>query len=153
MGSIADQYQYVSKGKVKSKRRSLLILEILINVAAYALLISFFVPLFQVLLAAGSMVTPDELLMLILKQLGTVILLYLALLGLSVAQAVIRYMALFDLYRSCDPDNAELFLILSIFLSFVQPVLLFLDRNKEKGMPPRKTAQPEVTVEYPFDEE
>lgn len=147
IGSISDQYQYVVKGRNKSKRKSLLILEILTSVAVIVMLIAVFVPLIQAALTFDGMQTQEEILRLFLSVFGTVMLLYLVVLGLSIAWTVIRYMALFDYYRSCDPGNAEVFLLLSIFVSVAQPILLFIDRKKELGMPPRKTAQPEVSYE------
>jgi hypothetical protein len=50
------------------------------------------------------------------------------------------YMALFDLFQSCNPETGVLFLVLSIVLMFVasielSPLFLFLDRKKDLGMP------------------
>ena len=54
-------------------------------------------------------------------------------------------MALYDVYASCDPQNAALYLVLSIFFRFLVPVFLFISRDMEKGMPPRKPAgDPEI---------
>ena len=56
----------------------------------------------------------------------------------SVAAMVIRYIALYDVYRSLEPENAVLFVVLSIFVGITEPFLLFFNRDKEKRMPPRK---------------
>ena len=56
----------------------------------------------------------------------------------AVAAAVIRFIALYDLYRSLEPDNAVLFLVLSILFSITEPFFLFFNRDKDVGMPPRR---------------
>ena len=60
-------------------------------------------------------------------------------------QRVIRFVALFDVYRSLDPANAVLFLVLSILVGVTEPFFLFFNREKDLGMPPRK--QPVVDEE------
>jgi hypothetical protein len=62
----------------------------------------------------------------------------LPLLAVTVALCVIRYMALYDVYRSLDPNNAVLYLVLSILFSPTEPFFLFFNREKDLGMPPRK---------------
>ena len=59
-------------------------------------------------------------------------------LGIGIAVAIIYYMALYDIYKSMDPANCVLFLVLSILFGVTQPFFLFFNRNKELGMPPRK---------------
>jgi hypothetical protein len=66
----------------------------------------------------------------------------LALLAVAVAVAVIQYMALYDLFVSCDPNNGVLFLVLSILISMAMPICMFICRKKDGGMPPRKAAAP-----------
>jgi len=51
---------------------------------------------------------------------------------------VIRYIAMYDLYTSCNPQNNVLFLVLSIFFTVTEPFFLFFIRNKDEGMPPRR---------------
>ena len=65
-------------------------------------------------------------------------LLSLPIVGISIALAVIRYMALYDIYTSCQPQNNVLFLVLSIIFRITEPFFLFLCRDKDEGMPPRK---------------
>ena len=59
----------------------------------------------------------------------------------AIISTVVQYMALYDIYRSCEPGNATLYLVLSIFVSLSQPVFLFLCRNKDDGLP---QPQPEI---------
>ena len=64
--------------------------------------------------------------------------LYLPLVGVAIAYAVIYYMALYDIFKSLDPGNCVLFLVLSIVFSVTEPFFLFFNRNKDGGMPPRR---------------
>ena len=64
--------------------------------------------------------------------------LFLPLMGISIAYAVFRYMALYDIYKSLDPENCVLFLVLSILFGITEPFFLFFSREKDGGMPPRK---------------
>ena len=57
--------------------------------------------------------------------------------GVVLATAIIRYIALYDLFISATPSNAALFLILSIFFSTLEPFFIFFSRKKDSGMPPR----------------
>jgi hypothetical protein len=66
--------------------------------------------------------------------------------AIAITSCVIRYMALFDIYRSMDPGNAVLYLVLSILFSPTEPFFLFFNREKDLGMPPRK--QRTVEAEY-----
>ena len=70
----------------------------------------------------------------------------LPLAAVSVAYLVIRYMVLYDVYRSVDPNNSVLYLVLSILFNPTEPFFLFFNREKDLGMPPRK--QRTVDAEY-----
>lgn len=60
----------------------------------------------------------------------------------GVVWSVFMYIALYDIYRSCDPDKALLYLLLSIFtLGLAQPVCLLLCWKKDLGMPSMQTAE------------
>ena len=65
----------------------------------------------------------------------------------GIAVMVFQFMALYDIYMSCDPENAVLLLVLSIVIRITQPFFLFCSRNREKGMPPRRP-QPEFIPPY-----
>lgn len=138
LGSLSDQYQYVVKGQNKTKRKWLLILNVL-----KAILLTMIVILAVV--AAGSLIAgePSEIMGLAVALLGLV----LPLCAAAIALCVIRYMALFDIYRSVDPGNAVLYLVLSILFSPTEPFFLFFNREKDLGMPPRKRQPVYETVE------
>ena len=62
--------------------------------------------------------------------------------GVAVTYAVIYYMALYDIFKSLDPGNCVLFLVLSIVFSVTEPFFLFFNRNKDGGMPPQTPPGP-----------
>ena len=138
LGSLSDQYQYVVKGQDKTKRKWLLILNVL-----KAILLTMIVILAVV--AAGSLIAGElsEIMGLAVALLGLV----LPLCAAAIALCVIRYMALFDIYRSVDPGNAVLYLVLSILFGPTEPFFLFFNREKDQGMPPRKKQPVYETVE------
>lgn len=153
LGCISDQYQYVVKGKVRNKRKALLVLEIIQYILASVLSAVGLAMLFTVVFAAmGPNFEPaNEALIeqLVMEKIGYFLLLlaaYLVVGALAIAAAVLRYFCLYDLYTSCDPRNSVLYLVLSIFMSVSLPILLFINRKRDDGMPPRK-AQPIQVVE------
>jgi len=141
IGCISDQYQYVVKGKIRNKRKALLVLNIL-----SAIISVVFIVCYAVLMGSlfGSMEGPEAFYALAPVLLSMVF--ALVAVGISVAMTVIMYIALYDLYVSCDPGNGVLFLILGIIFNIAQPLLIFICRNKDIGMPPRK---PQPAVEIP----
>ena len=141
LGSLSDQYSYVVKGENRSKRKWLLILNIL-----KAALLSMIVVLAVV--TAGSLLAskPSEMMGLVVALLGLV----LPLCAVTIALCVIRYMALFQVYRSLDPGNAVLYLVLSILFGPTEPFFLFFNREKDLGMPPRKK-QTVYEQEYSYE--
>lgn len=138
LGSLSDQYRYVVKGENKSKRKWLLILRILKAVLVFAISAFVISMVGSVVKASyyGGYLEGDFLDMLapVLTMLGFA----LPYAGITIAFCVVRYIALYDVYRSLDPDNAVLYLVLSILFSPTEPFFLFFNREKDLGMPPRK---------------
>ena len=60
----------------------------------------------------------------------------------AIAKTVISYMALYDVYKSLDPGNCVLYLVLSILIPVTRPFFLLCNRNKDLGMPPRRPDSP-----------
>ena len=133
LGSISDQYQYVVKGENKSKRKWLIVLNVLKAILWLLLII-------LAIVAVGMLIVDDtrEMIGMVIALLGLI----LPFVAVTIASCVIRYMALYDVYRSLDPANAVLYLVLSILFSPTEPFFLFFNRDKDLGMPPRKR-QPE----------
>ena len=139
LGSLSDQYRYVVKGEHTHRRAFLLFFRILTVVLTLSLLGLVGSLCFQVF--GGMMrqdVIPDLLLMQIFRQATSLLVVGMPLLGISIAYCVFRFMALYDVYRSLEPENAVLFLVLSILFGFTRAIFLFLCRNRDDGMPPRR---------------
>lgn len=142
IGSLSDQYRYVVKGQICSKRKVLLVLNLVNAVMGLILLILGICAVVE--LVGGSMygMREQELVGMILGSLLGAAGLGLVISGIAIAAAVIRYICIYDVYRSLDPDNSLMFLILSILFHVTEPFFLFFSRNRDDGMPPRK--QPPV---------
>lgn len=126
LGSLSDQYQYVVRRKNTSRRKWLLALNLVMPVLA-GLVIGFGV---YAMMPVGYGIHWGDAMV----AMGFV----LPLAAAAIAATVIRYIALYDVYRSLDPDNAVLFLVLAIFFGITEPFFLFFNREKDLGMPPRK---------------
>ena len=134
LGSISDQYRYVVKGENKSKRKWLLGLNLVQAVIALSVVV------LAAFAVAGAIFSVSDAAVMrsVNGPLMGILGLILPLVSVSIALCVIRYMALYDVYRSLDPNNAVLYLVLSILFSPTEPFFLFFNREKDLGMPPRK---------------
>lgn len=152
-GSISDQYQYVVKGKIKSKRKVMLTLAIIMAVLYVAFFVCYFIGFANGV--SGVINGADETLMMtsmmtpILGAMG----LSIPLIGVSIALRVFHYMAMYDLYSSCNPANNVLFLVLSIFINVTEPFFVFFNRKKDNGMPPRKPEPQPVQEPWEMNEQ
>lgn len=149
IGSISDQYRYVVRGENRSKRKSLVVLSILSAVFTIALVVLFVVLVVSAANNGMRGVSEQEMLSDLFGLLMAMLGLCLPLAAVAIAFAVIRYMALFDIYRSLDPSNSVMYLVLSIVVGVTEPFFLFFNRNKDTGMPPRKQEQPAYIPEEP----
>lgn len=132
LGSISDQYQYVTRHRMQSRRKLLLGFGIASFVLSQAFLFSFnFGSLYRFLstgrgglyhFASGG---------------G---LLYLINTGIAITLLVFQYICLYNLFQSCNPGNSTVFTVLSIIFPVTQPFFLLACRNKDYGMPPRKAS-------------
>lgn len=144
LGSISDQYRYVARGQIRNRRKVLLGLCITLLVLGIVFFCAYVVILVNLLMNAQWMMqmTPQQVLG---SSAGTLVLLAgLILIAwvLGVFVVVFRYVCLYDLYASCNPDNKVLFLVLSILFNVTLPFFVFACRKKDGGMPPRKDAVP-----------
>lgn len=134
LGSIADQYQYVAKGKIKNRRKVLLglnILLIVLEVGCFMGIIAMYI-------------IPELILASLCIFIG------LLTMAVTITILVYEYIAYYDLFSSSEPNNATLYLVLSIIFSVTLPFFVFACRKKDLGMPPRK--QPVQPVVIPTDE-
>lgn len=143
IGSISDQYQYVAKGRVRNRRKVLLGLQIAIAAILVVIYAAAFALGFTNALDDGVAIG---------SLLGLIGLLYIVWIVLFLINVVFYYIALYDVYASCEPGNAVLFLVLSILLNVTLPFFVFCNRRKDLGMPPRKAPvqeQPAAPQELP----
>ena len=153
LGEIADQYQSVTRSKKTTRKVGLLILGALTAVLALAA----YIGLFSLISRIGDMIGVDSIKELAtlpsaqymerlnMQELFTPIVFMgigsVALVVTGICMAVFQYIALYDLFSSCDPDTKQVFLILGIVLNITVPFFVFADRNKDNGMPPRRVAE------------
>lgn len=144
LGSISDQYRYVTKGEVKNRRKLLLGLSIALIAVYVGWIVSM---IMSIILSEG--IGNGVAAAVAFSVLGA-----LALSVLAIVLAVYEYITYYDLFKSSEPNNAVLYLVLSILFSITLPFFVFACRKKDLGMPPRKQpAQPVVipTVETVVD--
>lgn len=182
LGCISDQYQSMIKGKVNSKRKILLALGIVQALCLIALLVLCVAMLIQ-LASMGvfaldqefssdiygdgaypgdfytdsfSDIWDQEMVADIMGIVLPMVAVYGILCLVSLPLLVLQYMALYDVFRSCDPGNSTLFLLLSIFLG-ISSFLVFVCRDKNYGMmrPVNRTTytQPPAPEAEPWEQE
>lgn len=139
LGSLADQYRYVARGEVRFRRRSLLTLRIFTTVLSAVLTGIGVVIVVGFVGAHMGALNPNRFFPWVTGPALGAAAIGLSLAAVTVAYWVIYFMAIYDLFRSSDPQNATLFLVLAILFSVTRPFFLFACRNKDLGMPPRRT--------------
>ena len=140
LGCISDQYRYVVKGEVKNKRKWLLGLNIALAVLYIVFCVFFGIVMFDVITGAMDGISEAMIMKDLMGSMVGMLAATLPMLGLAIAVTVIRYIAMYDLYTSCSPQNNVLFLVLSIVFTVTEPFFLFFLRKKDGGMPPRRSA-------------
>lgn len=153
-GSLADQYQYVARGQVKNRRIVMLVLSIV------ALVLSSITSkvngvMMQDLFDAISAENTQGILDALSNSTGAGVLGTISSV-VGIALFVFWNISLFDIYNSCDPDHATVFLVLGILFAFLPPFSLFACRKKDGGMPPRieepqPQPQPQRTYQEPWE--
>ena len=142
LGSISDQYRYVFHGQIRNRRKVLVGLCIAMAAVTVVMMGAYIAVAVKLILQIPEFVNmqPQQ----VMGALGTsvlgVVVIAFVLWVLAVVTAVFRYVCMFDLYSSCNPSNKVLFLVLSILFPVAMPVLIFVCRNKDEGMPPRRDA-------------
>lgn len=143
MGSIADHYHYVAKGHIRGRRKTLLGLYlaifvlVLVQIGCYVFYAAYMLNWFAIdFLVATQLYLVAELIRLAIAVLSLILMIH-------------RYIALHDLYASCEPDGATAYLVISILLPVTEPFFVFSCRKKEYGMPPRKPVMSVPTTWQP----
>ena len=131
LGYVSDQYQHLVLGKVTSRRKILLIL----NLASFVLGIAYMVMTVVAEVLMGESIVGGVLLAMGIP--------YLLTLGVSITLMVFYHICNYDFYRSCKPDSAVVFLVLGIFLPICMPFFYFACRKKDLGFVIPQTAASE----------
>ncbi len=145
IGSLSDQYRYVKHGQVKNKRKWLMVLECLMAVMILAAVILLIVNVVK--LTSATAMTEDAYMAAAVSMLLQFVLLWLGIMAVAIARAIIHFMAMYDIYTSLDPAYSLVYLLVSIFVNVTEPFFVFFNRNKDLGMPPRKDATPAYVEE------
>lgn len=152
LGSLSDQYRYVVKGEVRSKRKWLLTLAILQAVIYVVFVVLAVIIAGNAFFGMMSHISEHQLMNRIMGPVFGLLGMCIPLIGVAIAQAILYYMALYDVYTSCDTRNNVVYLVLSIIpgvSTIAKPLFLFLCRDKDEGMPPRRQAEPAIVPEEP----
>lgn len=70
-----------------------------------------------------------------------VLLLYLLFFAVTITLSVMMYVAYYRYFRSCNPQNAALYLVLGIIFGFLMPIFVFVCRNQDA--PPLQPQYPQ----------
>ena len=133
MGSISDQYQFVAKGRVRNRRKVLLGLSIPTLVLSVVSMVLSITTITATAMDGGAeTMLPMAILVLVVSMFLSI---------LSIVLMVFQCIALYDLYASCSPKNAVLFLILQLLFG-LGSIFIFAVRKKDEGMPPRRIQVP-----------
>lgn len=128
LGALSDDYRHRMDGKRQYRGRILLGL----SIASVVLGILGTFPLLMMIgLELGGGFVFTEMLFAVIA-----IDVVAGVLGLAVgiARLVFHHMSIYDVYRSCMPKYSVLFLVLGIFLGFLEPFFLMACRNKDDGL-------------------
>ena len=143
LGCISDQFRYVTMGQQKSKRKVMLGLEIAVSAVGTVAIVLMIVAIIKLFGQLGNEYYNESAYMAeILSPLMICLVLFCVMLGFAIALTVLQYMAVYDLFRSCNPNTATIFLVLSIVLSLfgigqvLMGIFVFAVRNKDLGMMP-----------------
>ena len=142
LGSISDQYQYVTKKRNTNRRTILLVLEI-VFVAVYVFFCFNAFSMVYTMEAAGTALGAS---------IGLYLLSWFAVCGIGVAVFVFEMIALNDLFAACDPSSVAVKIVLCILFVFTLPFFVFFSRKKDLGMPPRKAPAPAIAEAAPVAE-
>lgn len=158
-GSISDQYKLAARNK--STNRKILLPGLAIVTAILGCVIAFnsmdfYVKAFFAGMFSGIGDVSDEMYAIMGSNLLNLAALGLLTMILGLVQVIYTFVVMYDIYSSCDPANATLYLVLSILLSVTRPFLIFACRNKDLGMPrhsvePSSYVNPEPTYREPWE--
>lgn len=125
LGTIGDRFQLAKTGCRTKRAASLLTLTIL--TVAFALISGICLGATGAYLSGHSLEAGSALVM----ALGTLFL--IAAMAVAIALRITDLVACHTLYRSCKPDAAAAFVVLSIFFFFLKPFFLLASCRHDEG--------------------
>lgn len=136
-GTLAEKYK--KKNGTKSARFGIIlpVLEGIVLIEAIALTIFTVISIKEITgyaldaVNTSSEMAPEQFMSLI-----PVIILYFALMAVSIAYAVVFFIALWRVYSSFDKPNATLYIVLSVVFTISVPIILFIIRNRKPEFDP-----------------
>ncbi len=166
LGSLSDQYRYVTQREVKNRRKWLLgakILVLVLAVAMFTVLIATFVNTIdwsQILYGTGDDyldVVMGGVFNALTGALVIMLLLGLPMAAMAILIQVLRWMCIYDVLRSCDPKNTNVYFWVSLGVHLVgvsglESIFLLICMNKDGGMPPRKQETPAPSYIPPVED-
>lgn len=147
VGSVSDQYRYVVRRERKNKRVVLLTLSIIRFVLSVIIVVQLIAVIGRGITGVMWNYSQRRILEEIMASVVNLLCMSLPLSAVAIAYAILRFMALYDIYKSLDPNNSVLYLVLSILMGVTEPFFLFFNRNKDDGMPPRKKQEPPIQAD------
>ncbi len=134
LGSLADNYMNVTELRETKSRYILLSLEIIRMVIAIPMVVFAVISSLETIVAIldERYYAAGDYVFNIFWILGLSFLFSV----LSITLMVFLYISLYRIFKSCQPSNAVLYLILSILVGSSLPFILFAIRNKDEGMIP-----------------
>lgn len=131
LGKIAEKY----KKNYGSKSASFSLLLLIFNLFKLVLVFLIFVLGFNAVstilgFAQTAIENNTEMTLDMFVSVVPVIICYVALFGFSLAFAITKFIALWRIYSLYDNKNAVLYTVLSILFNFLDPIFIFILRNK-----------------------
>ncbi len=154
VGGIADHYAKVRTGKRGKLRWGTGVLSVLtVGTLSSGLVISYYTAMGGFITAALWVVSlgfwgmaDDGLTPAVLICALVAILLLLAFIPIAIARLVVTIIARRNLYRSCSAEYAAVCLVAGIIFPFLNPLFIFLLRNKDEGLPSPEVPQPSAEM-------
>jgi hypothetical protein len=145
IGRLSDLYQWVTKGKRNNRGKLLLWIDAsTLIVSTIIIVLGFIITSIEASATIASQGLSSDNASTIVTLSLIITLLYMPMLGLSIVRLIFYYMALYDIFASCDPDKKVVFIVLSIIFG-IQAFFIFAVRNKDLGMHPE---QPQYVQTY-----
>ena len=137
LGKVSDCYQKHCKGRKTHRRFTLTALGLLAPAASSVIgvLLAFLMAVFIGLVwsmgaALGNSGFRDMMLIVGVFLFGS--------LGILAWGGILRYMALYDLYRACFGEKGFSYLVLNILFPVVEPVVIFICRDRGEAILPHQ---------------